>query len=194
MPSNRCRWCAGELPAGATICPRCQRKQDADLRPLRGAEASSAPPSDGRAVRGPLPVPPVREQTSERASATLPPSSDRERVGYWGVLVGHIRSDPLFALLLAGVVTAAASLFISGHPFLGTLVCVVLWGLLTFQYLVYAIVVTLWGGGLLLVGLDRVVLLATGVSGPIVMLGDVITLGWQAFILVVLLKRRHYYL
>jgi len=98
-----------------------------------------------------------------------------------------VKGDPLFAVLLAVIGLGALYSLVMGSLFSAAILCLVFWGLLTFNHLVYLIVVVLTGLSLVSSVLG---LLISPPGWGLALLNELTGLVWSGFVLAVLLKRR----
>jgi hypothetical protein len=103
-------------------------------------------------------------------------------------LVAYVKEDPYFAALLGLIAISAVHSFATGHPVIGGLAILVFWGLLTFQYWVYIVVVALCG---LSVVLGMLSLLLSGEGWY---LAEIVSLVFQIAVLVILLNKSDRYI
>lgn len=130
-PSSQplCRWCGTAWKEGEALCPRCRRPvPDSDLRTLDGITPEgmvAAPPRPP--VEAPHRPPPPKDDP-------LPPVPGQEEFGSWASLRHIFREDKLFAVLLVLMALEMVLAFANGNNFGGSLVLILLWGIVTFTW------------------------------------------------------------
>jgi len=173
-----CRACGRPMAPHMHTCPHCGAQQSpprepgGELRPLGGAPARPA---------GPPPPPPPPRPTSRPVRDEPAPAAPAGG-SVWDFARAHWKDDRWYAVLLALMVLQAALALITFN-LLGLIIAgLLLWGLLTYNYWVFLIMVVVVGLGVFQGGL----LLVTG-QLELAMLP---TLAVNIFIFAVLLARR----
>ncbi len=188
-----CRSCGRELSAATQTCPHCgevQAQQEClargdGLGPLGGGPVTTSPRTPHPRAVAPVRPPSAGPTRTGRSGAAEPPRRP-EVSGFLEYAKEQIRSDPWFALLMAALALGGLHAFVTGQFFVAVIACIVFWGLLTFQYWIYIIVVILCG--LSVVG-GAISLLTAGPAS----FSDLLTLAWQIIVLAVLLNRSDLY-
>ncbi len=200
----------GQRPAGVELRPLGGEVGPAgvELRPLGGeggtAARKPAGPSSTRASGRPV-GPPSTGASARRAGRAPagPPTESRGEPGerasrrgggsaaeYFSYAKEVVKGDPLFAVLLGVIGLGALYSLVMGSLFAAGILCLVFWGLLTFNHLVYLIVVVLTGLSLVSSVLG---LLISPPGWGLALLNELTGLVWLGFVLAVLFKRSDHF-
>ncbi len=193
-PPKPCRVCGREIPQQAQTCAHCGQAQapreagaEGGLRPLDGGPEGPSgrrpPPPPSRAPSSP---PPTRYRAPGERSEPSAGQPRRGDVTLWQFVQDQWQTDRWFAVLLGLVALNAVLALLQGNLF-GVIVSgIVLWGLLTYNFWIYALMLlsvgfsTISGGLMFLSG-----------SLPLAALPG---LAVNAFIFGVLVSRHEHYI
>jgi hypothetical protein len=127
---EHCRWCGAELPEDTRFCPRCGREWHApgSRRPGSAKRRSDRRPKPLRLDSGDLDV--------ER----LQPAPGQEPIGSWANIRAILRHDPLFGAVIVMLAASAAWQVVRGSWTGAILAAAMLWGLVTFRWWGYLVV------------------------------------------------------
>lgn len=170
---EHCRWCGSELPQGARSCPRCGREWRAlgERRPGRGRL-----PERRRT--------PLRLDGDGLNVEPLPRAPGQEPLGSWDSVRAILRHDPLFGAVIVMLAGSAVWQLVMGSWTGAILAAAMFWGLVTFRWWGYLVVMIGAGMGLVF-GIIRVALTGAALHWAVWLPTAI-----YAFVIVVLYTRR----